>query len=360
MGRSVNRRKPRTSTVIVTGAGGVGKTTIAAATAIASSRAGMRTLVLTVDPARRLADALGIEAIGNAPTPVSGQAHLWAAMLDVTASWEGIISRHAEPDVAARLEQNPFFRAIADRFPAAQSYAAGEQLAEYLEAGAWEVVIVDTPPAGGGIDFFEAPSRMRELIGGRVLRWVTGAGLPGRRALYRITARPMLRLTDNVLGGPLLEEVAEFLLDLRTLYDGLARRARVIERYFAAATTVVVTTAYPTPLREARRFFEALPEVAAPPAAVIFNLALPAEWADPVPELAPGSFDAATQIALHVNLERWGAEARHQDEVRREFANRHETVPLQIPWLEHAPTSIDALAALVDSTGGRVLEVLDL
>jgi anion-transporting ArsA/GET3 family ATPase len=281
-------------------------------------------------------------------------------MLDVTASWEGIIWRHAEPDVAARLERNPFFRAIADRFPAAQSYAAGEQLAEYLEAGAWEVVVVDTPPAGGGIDFFEAPGRMRDLIGGRVLRLVTGAGLPGRRALYRITARPMLRLTDNVLGGPLLEEVAEFLLDLRTLYDGLARRARVIERYFAAATTVVVTTADPTPLREARRFFEALPEIASPPTAVIFNRALPASWADPATEIELGMIDAATQVALHLNLEHWGAEARHQEEVRREFANRHATVPLRIPWLEHAPTSIEALAGLVEGPDGPLLDVLEL
>jgi anion-transporting ArsA/GET3 family ATPase len=353
-------RRPATRTVIITGAGGVGKTTIAAATGIATSRAGLRTLVLTVDPARRLADALGVADIGNAPTPVVDQPGLWAAMLDVTASWEGIITRHAEPDVGARLERNPYFRAIADRFPAAQSYAAGEQLAEYLEAAAWEVVVVDTPPAGGGIDFFEAPSRMRELIGGRVLRWVTGAGLPGRRALYRITARPMLRLTDNVLGGPLLEEVAEFLLDLRTLYDGLARRAKVIEGYLAASTTLVVTTAYPTPLREARRFFEALPEIATPPAAVIFNRALPAEWAEPLHEPPGPGIETAAQIALHRNLELWGAEARHQEEVRREFANRHATVPLQVPWLEHAPTSIDALADLVEGADGEVLGLLDL
>jgi len=356
----MSRRATPAVSIIVTGAGGVGKTTIAAATAIAASRAGKRTLVLTVDPARRLADALGVESLGNAPTPVADQPGLWAAMLDVTASWEGIIHRHADPDVAARLENNPFFRAIADRFPAAQSYAAGEQLAEYLEAAAWEVVVVDTPPAGGGIDFFEAPRRMRELIGGRVLRWITGAGLPGRRALYRMTARPMLRLTDSVLGGPLLQEVADFLLDLRTLYDGLARRARVIERYLADATTVVVTTAYPTPLREARRFFEDLPEIAAPPAAVLFNRALPADWAEAAPELSPGTFDAATQIVLHNNRERWGAEARHQEEVRREFANRHNTLPLQIPWMEHAPTSIDALADLVDQADGDVMALLDL
>ena len=340
--------------IIVTGAGGVGKTTIAAAIAIEASRLGHRTLVLTVDPARRLADALGVETLGNAPTPVGGQTDLWAAMLDVTASWEGIIHRHAEPDVADRLERNAFFRVIADRFPAAQSYAAGEQLAEYLEAGAWEVIVVDTPPAGGGIDFFEAPSQMRELIGGRVLRWLTGAGLPGRRTLYRLTARPMLRLTDTILGGPLLQDLADFLLDLRTLYDGLSRRARVIEEYLGESVPVVVATADPTPLREARRFFEELPDLAAPPAAVIFNRTLPGSWAD-LPEDLP-TLDVASSMAVHNNLARWGAEAKRQTEVRIEFANRHATTPFEVPWLEHAPTSIDALAELITDSG--VMDVI--
>lgn len=352
----MSRHRLETRSIIVTGAGGVGKTTIAAAIAIAASKRGTRTLVLTVDPARRLADALGVESLGNAPTPVEAQPGLWAAMLDVTASWEGIIHRHAEPVVAARLEHNAFFRVIADRFPAAQSYAAGEQLAEYLEAGAWELIVVDTPPAGGGIDFFEAPSRMRELIGGRVLRWLTGASLPGRRTLYRFTARPMLRLTDTVLGGPLLQDLADFLLDLRTLYDGLAQRARIIDSYLAAATSVVVTTAYPTPLREARRFFEALPEIAAPPSAIIFNRVLPPDWASASPD--PRVSDVAHNLALHDNLTRWGSEARHQTEVRIEFANRFDTTPVQIPWLEHPPTSIEELSDLVDSSEPSVLDVI--
>ena len=347
-------RRPRSRSLLVTGAGGVGKTTISAALGIAAARSGTRTLVLTVDPARRLADALGLEHLGNDPTPVQNQPHLWAAMLDVTASWEAIIHRHTDPEVAARLEDNAFFRAIADRFPAAQAYAAGEQLAEYLEAGAWELIVVDTPPAGGGIDFFQAPGQMRELVGGMILRVLTGAGMPGRRALYRITARPVLRIADNVLGGALLQEFTEFLMDLRTLYDGLSRRATHIERYLRESTSLVVTTANPTPLREARRFFEELTSIATAPAAVVFNRALPDEWTQRgVDQVLSADFGAATaRPILRDNFRRWAAEARRQQEAREEFA-AHFKVPLAtVPWAEHPPTTLDALAGLMEVSDG--------
>jgi len=344
--------RPRSRSLLVTGAGGVGKTTISAALGIAAAGAGVRTLVLTVDPARRLADALGVEHLGNDPTPVQGAPRLWAAMLDVTASWEAIIHRHTDPEVAERLEDNAFFRAIADRFPAAQAYAAGEQLAEYLEAGAWELVIVDTPPAGGGIDFYQAPGQMRELVGGRILRVLTGAGLPGRRALYRITARPVLRVADNVLGGALLQEFTEFLMDLRTLYDGLARRATNIEEYLRASTSLVVTTANPTPLREARRFFEELEAIASVPAAVVFNRALPNDWTRKDLDLGRDLGADRASTVLRDNFRRWAAEARRQREAREEFA-AHFKVPLAtVPWAEHPPTTLDALAGLMDVSSG--------
>ena len=109
-----------TETIIVTGAGGVGKTTLSAALACSLAASGRKTLVMTIDPAKRLADALGIGELGDEPKPVEGRPGMWAAMLDVSASWEAIIHRHAEPEVGDRLLVNPYFRAIADRFPAAQ------------------------------------------------------------------------------------------------------------------------------------------------------------------------------------------------------------------------------------------------
>ncbi len=151
-----------TKVLVVTGAGGVGKTTLSAALAINAARSGVRTCVMTVDPARRLADALGVKTIGNLPTEVPDQPNLSAAMLDVSASWEAMVHRHAEPDTADRLLADPFFRALADRFPAAQAYAAGEQMAEHIESHRWDLVVVDTPPSGGGLDFYTAPGRMNQ------------------------------------------------------------------------------------------------------------------------------------------------------------------------------------------------------
>ncbi len=337
--------------IVITGGGGVGKTTLSAALAVGAARSGLTTCVVTVDPAKRLADALGVDTLGNHPTEVKNTPGLWAAMLDVSASWEAMVHRHADPDVAERLLQDPFFRALADRFPAAQAYAAGEQMAEHIESHRWELVVVDTPPAGGGIEFYTAPGRMRELIGGRLLRWLTGASLPGRRAIYKVTARPALKLADAVLGGPLLEEIAEFLLDLRSLYDGLSHRAKAIELHLRKATSIVVTTAYPTPMREARRFFEDLPAEAGRPCTVVFNKQLPENWSG-VRNLRNADVDPQTRIALRDNLARWSEEVRRQHDVKQQFAARHSLELLNVPWAESAPTSVDALADLLDSAPG--------
>jgi anion-transporting ArsA/GET3 family ATPase len=335
-----------TRVLVITGAGGVGKTTLSAALGVTAARNGFRSCVITVDPAQRLADALGIESLGNLPEPVSGQPDLSAAMLDATAAWEAIVQRHAEPDVADRLLGDPFFRAIADRFPAAQAYAAGEQMADHIESNHWDLLVVDTPPAGGGLDFYTAPRQIQELVGGRLLRWLTGASIPGRRALYLITARPALRIADTILGGPLLEGLAEFLLDLRTLYDGLSRRARGIENHLRRATSIVVTTAQPTPLREARRFFEELDDAAARPGTVVFNKQLPEEWATAANLRSPG-IPAEVRAAAKENMSRWAGEVRLQHDMKQEFAARYGLNLVDVPWVADAPTSVAALAELL-------------
>ena len=330
--------------IVVTGAGGVGKTTVSAALGVSAARAGHRTLVLTVDPARRLASALGVD-LTNEPIPHPDEDGLWAAMLDASASWREVARRHADPEVTDRLVDNEFFTAATSHFPASQSYAAAEEAATYLDARAWDIVIIDTPPSAGGIDFFTAPAKMADLVGGRLLRWLTGGRLPGRRFVFNRTARPMLRLADQVLGANLLERVAEFLMDLRTTYDGVAKRARQIERHMRSATTLVVTTSDPAPLREAVRFFRALPDVASSPTAVIFNRALPESW------IAASAPDGTT-TELAENLERWQAEARRQRTARREFGERYDTALVTIPWQLEPPTDRNALAAMIDSAGG--------
>jgi anion-transporting ArsA/GET3 family ATPase len=324
--------------VLVTGAGGVGKTTVAAALAVQTAAAGRRTLVVTVDPAKRLADALGIKTRGGEPSPHPRDPNLWVATLDAATSWQAIARRYADPVVAERLVANEFFVAATTRFPASQSYAAAEEATNFIDARAWELVVVDTPPSAGGIEFFTAPAAMADLVGGRLLRWLTGGPLPGRRFLFDRTARPALRAADSILGSHLLERVAEFLMDLRTTYDGVARRARQIEAHLRRAQSIVITTADPAPVAEAVRFFRALPAVAAAPAAVVFNRSLPSSWIN----ASPGRVSPA----LAENLARWAAEARRQAEVRAEFAARYRTRLIVVPWQLKPPTDLEALAAL--------------
>ncbi len=345
-----------TRAILVTGGGGVGKTTISAGLAVRAARLGLRTLVVTVDPARRLADALGVEALGSEPTPNHAVEGLWAAMLDAEASWNAIIHRHAPPDVAARLEQNEFWEAVSSRFPASQAYAAAEEMANFLDARVWDLVVVDTPPSAGGIEFFTAPRDMRELVGGRLLRWLTGARLPGRRSFFAVAGKPALRVAGTVLGTDLLERVAEFLFDLRTTYDGLSRRAKEIERHFRRSTIVVATTADPAPLREAARFYRELPATATLPAAVIFNRTLPETWQRKVEELEA---DGGTpDRALERNLYRWAAEAHRQAEARQAFAERYRPQLATIPWRSTTPTDIDALEGLITGAGGLDLNAI--
>jgi anion-transporting ArsA/GET3 family ATPase len=334
-----------TRTVLVTGAGGVGKTTFAAALGVKAAREGVRTLVVTVDPARRLATALGIEDLGDEPQPHSEQGDLWAAMLDSQASWRAVAMRHADPEVATRLADNEFFQAASEHFPASQSYAAADQAATFVQARAWDLVIVDTPPSGGGIDFFTAPAQMADLVGGRLLRWITGGPLPGRRFFYDRAARPMLRVADTILGSDLLQRVSEFLLDLRTTYDGVARRGREIEAVLREATTLVVTTADPAPVGEAVRFYRQLPDLASTPVAVVFNRALPNDWATVRP-------DPDLNAELGRVAEQWSAETLRQADAREEFSARYGARVATVPLQAHPPNDLAGLADMLEHSEG--------
>jgi anion-transporting ArsA/GET3 family ATPase len=331
-----------TRAILVAGAGGVGKTTVAGALAVLAADRGLTTLVLTVDPARRLAQALGIDALHRDPHPVTDQ--LDAAMLDPTASWEALVHRHTDDETADRIVESRFFRAIADRFPAGQAYAAAEDAARLVEDGHHDLVVVDTPPFGGGADFYDAPSQIRELVAGRALRILTGPPIPGRRALFGVTARPALRLADRVLGGPLLEDLGSFLVDLRSAYDGIRRRARDVEATIEAATPIVVTTPDPGPAGEARALLERRHGT---DAHVVLNRTVPASWI--------GHGDP-TGDAHARNLHSWAAEALRHRSVAETLVGSGATVT-PVPWRSEPPTSLAALLDLAEQAGfGALLD----
>lgn len=325
-------------TVCVVGAGGVDKTTLSAAIAIDLARRGLTTLVITVDPARRLGTALDLEGLGAEPRETP-EPNLWAAMLDAEASWHEVARRYADPEVAERLLDNPFFDAVAARFPASQGFAAADTMTGHVRSGRWDAVVVDTPPSGGGVDFFTAADDITDLVGGRLIRILTGGRVPGARRAFVVLGGPILRLADNILGGPVLTDVADFLFDLRTTYDGLAARAEEIDTVLRSSTSVVVTTPEPAPIAEALAFGETLPEVASPPSVTILNRALPASWAS--------ELDVAGDEEPAPTLRGWAAEAARQDRVRRRLEATLDGPVVPVMRMAEAPVGLDALATML-------------
>jgi anion-transporting ArsA/GET3 family ATPase len=325
-----------TRALLVTGSGGVGKTTVAGAIGVLAAKRGISTLVLTVDPARRLAQALGIDELHMDPHPVTDR--LDAAMLDPAASWEALVRRHTDTVTADRIVASRFFRAIADRFPSGQAYAAADDAARLVERGDHDLVVVDTPPFGGGADFYAAPAEIRDLVAGRALRILTGPPIPGRRALFGMTARPALRLADRVLGGPLLEDLGSFLVDLRSAYDGIRRRAREVEATVESTVPVIVTTPDPGPVAEAHTLLERRHDT---DARIVLNRVLPTSWV--------GHGDAAG--APHDrNLAQWASEALRHRSVAETFIGAGATV-VPVAWRSESPTNLDDLLDLAVEAG---------
>jgi anion-transporting ArsA/GET3 family ATPase len=278
--------------VVTCGPGGVGKTTTAAAAgAMAASRIGGRVLVLTVDPARRLADALGLKGIGNEVTevpakvfadaglPLKGSLH--AAMLDTKQSWDALIARHA-PDEATRdrILDNPLYQNITGRFIQSHDYIAMERLYELHSTGEWDLIVVDTPPTRNALDFLDAPARMADFFSSRLLRWLIA---PARSSLLNLASKPFTQIADRILGTQFLSDIAEFFLSMQSMYEGFVDRANAVARLMADERTsfLVVSSSETVPLREAEFFSAELAHRKLDVGAVILNKVLPEALSDP-------------------------------------------------------------------------------
>jgi anion-transporting ArsA/GET3 family ATPase len=261
--------------VVFCGSGGVGKTTVAAAAALgAAVRSGSKVLVLTIDPARRLANALGLDGFGNVERRVpdevlraagiEARGELYAAMLDTKASWDDLVLRHApNEETAYRILENRLYLNITRRFVQSHDYIAMERLYDLHTTGAYDLIVIDTPPTRNAIDFLEAPQRMAEFFGGRLLRWLTMPyRVGGRRGarFVNFASRPFYQIADRILGSQFLQDIAEFFLNFETMYGGFVERAQAVERLLHDRRTsfVVVTTLEGAPLREAEFFCDEL------------------------------------------------------------------------------------------------------
>jgi len=272
--------------VLVCGSGGVGKTTTSAALGLqAATELGGRVLVVTVDPARRLADTLGLGlALGNKEVEVDPErltakprGELWMTMLDMKASWDDLVTRHA-PDPATRdaILANPLYRNITARFARGHDYIAMERLHDLHASGRYDLVVVDTPPSRHALDVLDAPARMIEFFEGRLLRWLT---VPYRSRLVSAASRPFYQVADRVLGSNFLADIADFFVLLQRMAPGFIQRARATEKLLADPRTafVVVTTLESAPAAEARFLVDSLRQRNLPLGAVIANRVLPDE-----------------------------------------------------------------------------------
>ena len=277
--------------VLVCGSGGVGKTTASAALGMAAARQSpRRVLVITVDPARRLADALGIESASFAgagavrvePPPGEQWAgSLAVAMLDTKAGWDELIRRHA-PDtaMAERVLANPLYHNITSRFVNSHDYLAMEQLHYLDRSSEFDLVIVDTPPSRHALDLVDSPRRMREFFASSLLRWLT---VPTRSRLLTAASRPFNAVAERVLGTGFLQDIIDFFSLLRAMEPGFVERAAAVEQLLAPERTafVVVTTCEDSPIEEARYFVDELHRRSLPMRAIVLNRVLPDSFRSP-------------------------------------------------------------------------------
>ena len=272
--------------VVTCGSGGVGKTTTAAATAaMAAVRHGGKVLVVTVDPARRLASALGLKGFGNEARRVPAAAfsdvgvkprgEMWAAMLDTKQSWDALVRRHA-PDESTkrRILENPLYQNISGRFVQSHDYIAMERLYELHSEGTYDLIIVDTPPTRNAVDFIEAPERMAEFFQSRLLKMLI---VPYRSRLVNMASRPFYQIADRILGSQFLADIAEFFILFQTMYSGFVTRANAVERLLhdRRTTFMVVSTLEAAAFREAEFFIDVLSSKKFHLGALVLNKVLP-------------------------------------------------------------------------------------
>ncbi len=272
--------------VVCVGTGGVGKTTVSAAFGLLAARSGLRTLVLTIDPARRLADALGIESLGNEPRRVSlpessgnpgGDVALSAMMLDPKRTFDGLIERFSPSDeIRRQILDNPIYQHASGALSGSGEYAAMEKVLEMSESGDFDVVIVDTPPAQHVLDFLDAPRRLVEFLDSRLVKLLVHPAMAAGRWSVRVFQRPIqgvLQLLERVTGVGFLEDLSSFLLAIEDLSEGFKSRAERIEATLLGPKSAFVLVAGPSreSTRNAEQFLEHLVDMKARLRGVVIN-----------------------------------------------------------------------------------------
>jgi anion-transporting ArsA/GET3 family ATPase len=268
--------------IVSAGSGGVGKTTTAAAIGLYGAQQGRRTVVLTIDPARRLADALGIgELRGGEESEVKAdfRGSLTVMMLDQKSAWDALVSRHApSPEIRDRVLGNRFYQHLSQTFAGSQEYMAIEQLSELHASGRFDLIVIDTPPTRHALDFLEAPRRLGDFLDRQIVKWFVkpyfSAGWATAKVMNR-TANFLLRHLEEATGVSVLVEVSDFFTSMSGLFDGFQERVQRVYQLLQAEETAFVLVASPEEqvLSEAEYFCRKVAELQMPLRAVVFNRA---------------------------------------------------------------------------------------
>lgn len=360
---------PGIKIVICCGSGGVGKTTTSAALAVRAAEAGRKTVVLTIDPARRLAQSLGIEDLDNTPRPVPGidtssGGSLEAMMLDMKRTFDEVVAAQASAQKAEAIFANPFYQALSTSFAGTQEYMAMEKLGQlYAQAeqdGRWDLIIVDTPPSRAALDFLDAPEHLASLLDGKFLKLL----LSPAKGPFRLMGAGFTlayQVMERVLGAQIITDVKTFAAAFETLFGGFRARSEATLALLSSQRTtfLVVATPQPDALREAGFFVDRLRESAMPLSGIVVNRTtvgesgLSAERAvalveeltkDPYPskhpEVAGGSPATAGPGTGQTPSSRWAAETA----ALRSHANRMRAIASEHLLLDRFVTARPGIA----------------
>ena len=357
---------PDTRIVVCCGAGGVGKTTTSAALALAAAEAGRTVVVLTIDPARRLAQSLGLGELDNEPRRVDvpgARGELHAMMLDMKRTFDDIVVAHSTPERAQQIFENPFYQTLSSSFAGTQEYMAMEKLGQLRAGDRWDLIVVDTPPSRSALDFLDAPNRMSRFLDGTMIRLLTA---PSRTGFKIASASFMFfsRIISKILGGQLLRDISSFVAALDTMFGGFRERATATYELLRRPGTwfLVVATPEPDALREASYFVDRLSAEQMPLAGLVLNrthppttTALSATRAEGAAEevLEAGGADAELAAgALRVHAERM-AQATREQHLADRFTSAHPEVAVRtVPAAAGDVHDLDGLRGMADALTG--------
>ncbi|HJX45106.1 MAG TPA: ArsA-related P-loop ATPase [Geodermatophilus sp.] len=360
---------PDTRIIVCCGSGGVGKTTTSAALALSAAEAGRRVVVLTIDPARRLAQSLGLEELDNEPRQVDvpgAEGRLDAMMLDMKRTFDDIVVSHSTPERAEQILANPFYQTLSSSFAGTQEYMAMEKLGQLRSAERWDLIVVDTPPSRSALDFLDAPNRMSRFLDGTMIRVLTAPARAGGRAGFKFASAGFLiftRIISKVLGGQLLRDISAFVSALDTMFGGFRERATATYELLRRPGTwfVVVATPEPDALREASYFVDRLSTEGMPLAGLVLNRTHPpasttlsATRAEAAAESVGDDGGPAALVAgaLRVHADRMTVAAREQRLADR-FTSAHPEVGIRaVPAAAGDVHDLEGLRAMAEALTG--------